>query len=67
MRRSASIPAVPNATLDDPLEGADLPAMLRGLAASLGASTVEYQDPDAYRLYAHLMETFYRRARAVMR
>lgn len=35
---------------------ADLPAMLRGLAASLGASTVEYQDPDAYRLYAHLTD-----------
>ncbi len=45
-------------TLDEPLAGADLPAMLRGLAASLGASAVEYQEPDEYRLQAQLTDAF---------
>lgn len=45
-------------TLDDPLPGADLPAMLRALAASLGASTIEYQEPDEYRLHAQLSDAF---------
>jgi deoxyribodipyrimidine photolyase-related protein len=45
-------------TLDDPLPGADLPAMLRGLAASLGASTIQFQEPDEYRLHAQLSDAF---------
>jgi deoxyribodipyrimidine photolyase-related protein len=45
-------------TLDEPLPGADLPAMLGGLAESLGAVTVEYQEPDEYRLDVQLRDAF---------
>lgn len=49
---------VEHRTLDDPLPGADLPAMLRGFAASVGASRIEYQEPDEYRLHVQLSEAF---------
>ena len=45
-------------TLDDPLAGGDLPGMLRGLAAALGASRIEYQEPDEYRLHTQLADAF---------
>ena len=45
-------------TLDDPLAGADLPAMLRGLAAALDATRIQYQEPDEYRLHTQLTDAF---------
>ena len=49
---------VEHRTLDHPLPGADLPAMLRGLATSECAHAIEYQEPDEYRLHAQLSEAF---------
>lgn len=49
---------VEHRTLDHPLPGADLPAMLRGLATSVGARSIEFQEPDEYRLHAQLSKAF---------